>query len=282
MAAHIYAALSRTARTGLIEEGTTALLSDLVLAALDLLRLTPREDLISLVPGKQYFAFSREGRVSRPVRRDLFDEQLVQANIARFNDGSFTQLGFDELKRFLYMFAISYCCETDLAGRDDRKTPATFFEYLIGNIFGRQLGVNPRKQVDVLNLDMRATLPTDFIFDLGAAHRRVHLPVKLSTRERVVQVWAHQKVLDGVYGVGRFRGVLTVLTETKLDKRTREVIEICLPEQWRVYQLFIAQLFRVYYLDLPNRYAVLRDVPPHIQVKELAEFFAEKDALISQ
>jgi len=282
VAAHIYTALSQSARAGLIEEGTTGLLADLTIASLALLRQAPTRDLISLVPGKAYFGFLREAHMSRPVRRDLFDFDLVEQNIGRFRDRTYTALPENELQRFLYTMAISYCCATDLAGRDDRKTPATFFEYLIGNIFGREFGVNPRTQVEVLNLDMRATLPTDFVFDLGQEHRRVHLPVKLSTRERVVQVWAHQKVLDGVYGVGRFRGVLVVLTETKVDKRSLEVIEICLPEQWRVYQLFIAQLFRVYYLDVPNRYAALRDVPPHIQVKYLSQFFGEKDALIGQ
>lgn len=282
MAAHTYLALTKTAKAGLIEEGTTGLLSDLILASLGSLQQAAQQELKSLLPGKQYFAFAQQGQMSRPVRRDLFDAGLVEANIQRFRDSTYTTLPPDQLMRFLYTCAISYCCATDLGGRGDRKTPATFFEYLIGNIFGRELGVNPRNQVEVLNLDMRATLPTDFIFDLGPDHHRLHLPVKLSTRERVVQVWAHQKVLDGVYGVGRFRGVLVVLTETKVDRQTLEVIEICLPEQWRVYQLFIAQLFRIYYLDMPNRYAALRDVPPHIQVKPLSDFFGETDEVIGQ
>ena len=37
-----------------------------------------------------------------------------------------------------------------------------------------------------------------------------------------------------------------VLAETKLGQKSHEVIEICLPDQWRVYQMFIAQLWRVY------------------------------------
>jgi hypothetical protein len=49
-----------------------------------------------------------------------------------------------------------------------------------------------------------------------------------------------------------------------------------------VYQLFIAQIFRVYYLDVPNRYAALKDVPPHIQVKYLSDFFEEKDEVIGR
>jgi hypothetical protein len=49
---------------------------------------------------------------------------------------------------------------------------------------------------------------------LGDGKNRIHLPVKTSTRERVIQAWAHQRVLDGVYGVGRFKGVLVALAET--------------------------------------------------------------------
>ena len=45
--------------------------------------------------------------------------------------------------------------------------------------------------------------------------------------------------------------------------------------------MFIAQLFRVYYLDVPTRQAALRDQFPHIEVKPLSEFFAEKNTIIS-
>jgi hypothetical protein len=128
---------------------------------------------------------------------------------------------------------------------------------------------------------MKATLPTDFLFDLGAQKCRIHLPVKLSTRERVVQVWAHQRVLDGVYGVGRFRGILVVGTETKAGTKNLKVTEICLPDQWAVYQMFISQLRRVYYLDVPGRYLRLPGVFPYIQVKTLSAFFTEKKKLIS-
>ena len=96
----------------------------------------------------------------------------------------------------------------------------------------------------------------------------------------MVQVWAHQRVIDGVYGVGRFKGILVVLTETKLDTRTLQVVEICLPNQWQVYQMFIAQLTRVYYLDLPDRYANLGEGYPRIAVKELGMFFEEKALLV--
>ncbi len=126
---------------------------------------------------------------------------------------------------------------------------------------------------------METTLPTDYIFNLGRERAKFHLPIKVSTRERIIQVWAHQRVLDGVYGTGRFLGTPVILTETKTDKKRREVIEICLPDQWRIYQMHIAQLKRIYYLDVPVTYERLNDVFPPLNVKPFGLFFEEADTL---
>ena len=106
-------------------------------------------------------------------------------------------------------------------------------------------------------------IPTDFVFDLGSGKNRVHLPIKLSTRERVVQVWAHQRALDGMHGTARFKGILVVMSETNKQKDI-SATEVCLPNQWMAYQMYIAQLFRIYYLDLPEKYVTLKDAYPFI------------------
>jgi hypothetical protein len=169
----------------------------------------------------------------------------------------------------------------DLEKQGDQKTPGTFFEYLICHLLSRQLGLAPRTQIEVLNLDRPATLPTDWIFDLGVDRPKLHVPVKTSTRERVIQVWAHQRVLDGAYGVGKFLGLLVCLAETKLDHKKLEVVEICLPGQWKIYQGFIAPMKRVYYLDLPKPYEALNDAIPPIRVRPFGEFFHEASQLIA-
>lgn len=127
---------------------------------------------------------------------------------------------------------------------------------------------------------MSGTLPTDFIFDLVIDQLKFHVPVKLSTRERVIQVWAHERVLDGIYGTGRFLGTLLCLCETKTDKVKGEVVEICLPFQWQLYQMFISQLTRIYYLDVPNAYACLNFKFPKIKVCPFGDFFLEADSLL--
>lgn len=235
----------------------------------------------SLVPGKDYFAFAKKGKLSRAVNSNLFGNYLPKwpkFGKALFSK-DFTGFDSDTITRLVYSATLAFCCFIDLTKEGDQKTPGTYFEYLIGHLFAVRLGVNPETSLPVLNLDMKATLPTDFVFNLGESRPKFHLPVKTSTRERVIQIWAHQRVLDGVYGTGRFLGTPVILTETKSDKRKKEVIEICLPDQWRIYQMHIAQLRRVYYLDVPDTYRRLNEVRPAITVKPFGEFFFEADAL---
>src|SRR5207245_5973552 len=135
-----------------------------------------------------------------------------------------------------------------------KKGPATYFECFIGHLFAKAVGVNPTKRAR-LPVEGREVLMTmDYLIDLGEKHRKVHLPVKMSTRERVVQAWAHQRLLDAAFGKGAYRGVMVLFSETKLDSRSHEVVEICVPEQWLAYQSLLAEMDRIYYLDLPVRY----------------------------
>ena len=128
--------------------------------------------------------------------------------------------------------------------------------------------------------DVSIKIPTDLIFYLGRMKPKFHVPVKTSTMDRVVQVWAQQRVLDGAYGVGRFLCLLTCISETDFDKGKMRVNDICVPGQWLNYQLFIAQMKRAYYLDIPNRYNELNNGFPKIHVKKFGEFFHETENLL--
>lgn len=257
------------------------LLTETISASLDFLKKTRRVQLNSLVPNKGYFSFELDRKSSRAVNEDIFVEDIRGWKEFLDSVGEVAKPHLDSTKitKLIYSAAIAFCCYIDLTKDGDQKTPGTFFEYLIGHLFAKRLGINPTKQLDVLDLDIQATLPTDFIFNLGKEKPKFHLPVKTSSRERVIQVWAHQRVLDGVYGTGRFIGTPVILGETKSDKRKKEVIEICLPDQWRIYQMHIAQLKRIYYLDVPAAYNKLNEVFPKIAVRPFGDFFREVDAL---
>lgn len=163
------------------------------------------------------------------------------------------------------------CAGRDVASDGDQKTPGTIFEWLCAAVVQAALNVAPKRALPVLNLDLNGELPTDFVFDLGEEKPKFHLPVKTSTRERIIQVWAHQRVLDGVYGVGRFLAMPVILTETKLDAKKLEVVEICLPWQWRLYQMHVSNLWNVCYLDAPAAYLELDKKFPRIGVATIGD-----------
>ncbi|MBI5242581.1 MAG: hypothetical protein HY922_02715 [Elusimicrobia bacterium] len=254
------------------------LLIRLAQTSLDFLSRCTQDSLISRVPGKAYFSFvthGRGGKMSRAVNRELFDHNCLN-KLRHVADGTLARMPPVERGRLLYTVAMSYCCAADLLKTRDQKTPATFFECMIGHLIARAFGVNPRTQVEVLRLEEESsTLPTDFIFDLGSAKPKFHVPVKTSTRERVIQVFAHQRVLDGVHGFGKFKGILVCLAETKLDHKSREVIEICVPKQWNLYQRFIAPMRRFYYFDIPKKYGELVEGEPPMSVVNFSKFFDE-------
>lgn len=83
---------------------------------------------------------------------------------------------------------------------------------------------------------------------------------------------------SGDLGIGRFKGILVCLSETN-SKPGFGVTDVCLPGQWTIYQMFIAQLHRGYYLDVPKKYADLASACPFIQVKTFASFFSEAEIL---
>lgn len=121
----------------------------------------------------------------------------------------------------------------------------------------------------------------DFLIDVGTNHPKVHLPVKMSSRERVVQAWAHQRLLNAAYGDGEYRGIMVLFSETKLDSRSLEVVEICVPDQWLAYQALLAHMDRIYYFDVPVRYqALTAQFPDVIAIKPFGDFFNEREAVL--
>jgi hypothetical protein len=276
-----YSKLQKAFSKDVLNENNRSLIGECVRTSLKHLQNKNRVNLRSLVPHKEYFAFQGKKRFSRAVNKALFldNPKGWDEFSAALSKRKLSNFSIETITRIIYSAAISFCCYVDIHKEGDQKTPGTFFEYLIGHLFAWHLGVNPSTKLPVLNIDMQTTLPTDFVFNLGKDKPKFHLPIKISTRERVIQVWAHQRVLDGVYGTGRFLGTPVILTETKTDQRKREVIEICLPDQWRIYQMHIAQLKRIYYLDVPVTYDRLNFLFPRISVKSFGHFFFERDSL---
>jgi hypothetical protein len=127
----------------------------------------------------------------------------------------------------------------DLFDRNDKKSSATYFECFIGYLFAKKFGCNPAAQETFQIGNKLVSLPTDFIFK--TEKQNIHLPVKTSTRERIIQAWAHQRILTE-QTQGDFKGLLVIFSETKLDANNHEVIDVCVPDQWLIYQKYLARI----------------------------------------
>lgn len=279
-----YERLKLAARKNLMSGETTACLSELIATSLNYLEANARRvKLVSRVPDKRYFAFATRSRpdvLSRPVNKALFinNPSVVVEQWKKWAEGAGQAAGTEGLS---YTMGTAYSIASDLFDRNNKKGPATYFEILVGHLFARAVGANPTRQVKLPLHDRSISMTMDFLFDVGSERPKIHLPVKLSTRERVVQAWAHQRLLDAAYGHLRYRGILIVHSDTKLDLRTREVVEICVPDQWLAYQKFLSKMDRIYYFDVPDRYARLASkYPEDVPLKQFSAFFSEKEALL--
>lgn len=277
-----YNSLKAEAKYGCYSEKITEIIAELYTSSLMFLNNVDKTPLVSLVPEKKYFSFSKETIISRPINEILYNPDFKNWELLseKIKTNSFLPSDANLIKSTLYSIAISFCACVDLIKIGDQKTPGTFFEYFIAYFFSWRVNVNPQNSIQILSLDDESiSLPTDFIFNLGKDKQKFHMPIKTSSRERSIMLWAHQKLLNGIYGDGRFMGTPVLLTETKVDKKRKEVVEICLPSQWRLYQLYIAKLTRIYYLDLPFAYKNLNDQFPPIAVRDFSDFFFEWDEL---
>jgi hypothetical protein len=272
-----YGRLKAIASEDLVGSAVARLVSKMALYARQILGRADRVQLNSRVTGKQYFAFRREAQ-SRPINVALYvdQEHVFNRLLPAFRSG-FHSVTAEDIVRSAYTIAYSVFAANDVYGVG-RKASATFFEILIGHIVARAVGVSPRKKVRIP--ESGADLPTDYVFDPGPESRKIHLPIKTSTRERAVQAWVHQLVLDRIFGTGVYRGVLVVSAETKGDSKTGEVIEICVPKQLQMFQSRVAEISRIYYLDPPQVYLALASDFPRVEVKSFGEAFQELQALL--
>lgn len=239
--------------------------------------------LVSKVAGKSYLSYSRSGgasMLSRPANVAMMI-RTPHTVAAAWRDWDSNRIGNEFRGKLLYTVALAPCLALELFDRQNKKGPATYFECVVGHIFSRCMGANPSRKAILPVCGRQVRLTMDFLFD-RSENPKVHLPVKMSTRERVVQAWSHQRLLDGAFGEAVYRAIMVCFAETKLDSRSLEVIEICVPEQWLAYQALLARMERIYYFDVPTRYAVLsKQFPQIITVKPFTEFFQEKATVLA-
>lgn len=226
--------------------------------------------LVSRVPNKTYISYKTDGAVARPANKALFEPDLAIFD-AHWEDWEKGQIAKPDLLRLLYTAALAPCLGMELFDKQNKKGPATFFECFIGNLVATQLDREPTRNARLKIGDAALRLTMDFLFDPTDDKPGLHVPVKMSTRERVVQAWSHQRLLDSAYGDGVYQGLMILFSETKLDSRNLEVVEICVPDQWLAYQTYLAKMDNIFYFDLPDRYARMAAAYPAIMKVDTIE-----------
>ncbi len=272
-----YRGLKTVAARDLRAPAVAEAIAEMTLYSRGMLQQAERVGLTSRVSEKNYFGYARDSQ-SRPINSALYilNDNAFRRLLEDFR-GGFRESSSQDATCATYTIAYSVFAANDAYGIG-RKSSATFFEILMGHIVARIAGVSPRKKVRVP--ESGADLPTDYVFDPGPNSRKIHLPIKTSTRERAVQAWVHQLVLDRIFGNGVYRGVFMISSETKRDSRTGEVIEICVPQQLQMFQSRVAEISRVYYLDPPAVYLALSNEFPRVEVRPFSEAFREIPELL--
>lgn len=253
-----------------------------------------------------YSVFSLAGSSSRPVRADLYlassarflEEHGQLLRMAQELEHPWTAEDYERANRVVYTAVMAFACCYDLWQRSSRKTPGTFFEVfmagLLQNIFPEALFSKHIPLTEVINdegVDAREvnrnvpdvnpqengehiSVSTDIV--IGAQNRSggVVIPLKITTRERIVQPFAQQRILDAAFGAGHFKSFIVCISETQLDEIKTAVNQICVPGTIKLFQRFLAPVAGLYYCDLPQRYAA-PDVARIICVKSVGHLFAD-------
>ena len=206
-----YQELQALASLDLKAVATSAAILKLALIALEFLNTECCQvDLVSLVPDKKYCAYHVKGTpklLSRPINAGLWEPDVHKISDWWTKWRAGKKMAVMDLAKVTYTAAMAYCVGVDLFDRNNKKGPASYFEYYIGHLYAVEIGVNPTTAVKFKIGDKEIRLTMDLLF-FPPNYSKVHVPVKMSTRERVVQAWSHHRILDAVYGKGQFRGFL--------------------------------------------------------------------------
>lgn len=229
-----------------------------------------------IVPTKTYSVFVSGNAISRPFLPSTFigNPRTFSAKwkaliLALDERSSRIEMEAKAANAVLYTAVNAFSICYDLWKPGSRKTPGTFLELLMGSLLERLLP-NRIRTVFIPIPGESQKVATDISFvDAGGGSGLV-FPAKITTRERIVQPFAHQRILDSVFGLASYRTILLCGSELQRDGDIG-INEICVPGPIKLYQKYLAQIGGIYYLDPPERY-LQTDVKEVIPVGTIGEF----------
>jgi hypothetical protein len=184
-----------------------------------------------------------------------------------------------EINQVIYTAVMGFAACFDLWMPSSRKTPGTFFEIVLGSLLKELLPMHVRsKHVPLTGTS--ESVSTDIVFD-SKDKAGLIFPAKITTRERIVQPFAHQRILDSYFGEKkRYRSIICCISETQRDDVNDRVNDICVPGTIKLFQQHLAAIDYLCYADPPTRYQQ-EDVTKVIGVKTFGWLLTEGLATLS-
>jgi hypothetical protein len=222
---------------------------------------------------KQYDVFAAPGddaHFSRGVNQSLFisdpaDFARQWSDFLRMlerskGSGHIAGMKGLDVDRLFYTSVVGFGATVDIFSAGNRGGPGTFFECLVGPSVAWLTDREEESsvQVPLPTTEELATVTTDLSFaPARPGEATLVIPTKISTRERISQAYAHQRILDSYEG-RTFRSALCVANENnmagKRSVRTAFLKDTLVPKTIIQYEAFLARLAGLYYLDPPAGY----------------------------
>lgn len=286
---------------------------DLVCAALDKLRKDSLYGYYGEFKGRpnvSYYSYSIEGNFSRPIRPDLFiDDSLAfteaYEDLLRGYNKVPAEWSIAEAacaNSVIYTGVMAIACCFDLWQRGSRKTPGTFFEILMAGVLkelfselyfskhiplteffedvdlaeitGDSVDMGSTTDAGVEHEESASSLSTDLVIKNTQSGKGLVIPLKITTRERIVQPFAHQRILNSAFGSDRFTSFIVCISETQQDAKNEKVKQVCVPGTIKLFQKYLAPIGGLYYCDVPQRYDA-DDMQKIISTKSVGNFFID-------
>ena len=238
-----------------------------------------RINYLSTLHEKRYSEFACVDGVCRPFLAGAFIQDALDFRkrweamlAAREPENERINLPSNEINSVLYTAIAAFSACYDIWKPKSRKTPGTFLEILLGCVLE---GILPkhRRTKFVPIPGQSESVSTDIVFSTeDPEESALVIPAKITTRERIVQPYAHQRILDGVFGEGKFKSVLMCVSEIQ-RKTDNTANEICVPGTIRLFQSHLASLDGIIYFDPPHRY-LQSDVTDIVHVGTIGDFLA--------
>lgn len=247
---------------------------------------------------KSYWVFVNNADlddISRPFRQTQFitsyeEWELHWRQMIGTIDVNSRTMAYPQADQVIYSASIAFFAVIDIWNRASRKINGTFLEWLLGNLLvkvtgyklGRHIALDSSGDSDDLSADDEdaddeGKVPTDIVLDPGRNRYKLVFPVKTSTRERINQIFTHQRILDTEFP-GQYRSALFCVSECQLLKKKKKVQETCVPRQINFNEQYVAHIDTLYYLDPP--FAYVNDALT-VPVRRISDLFRQDLSTIS-